>query len=276
MQYRNHISPRIIRVLTRTPLVLLLCTALLRAQSQPPPLAGIAHVAIRIHDLAASRDFYTRLGFQEAFSITKDGVVTESFIKINDRQFIELYPVTTKDPKPGFLHLCFEGSDLKAIHDDYANRGLPPTDVRKAGAGNLLFTMVGPENQNIEYTQYLPGSLHSNDGGKHLDDDRIADRIISVSIAMHDQAAARDFYINQLNFKPIAGDPMFLHMPGESGQEVEIAQSTLGTRARITLRPASLSKALRHLHKEQIPVIKLKDTVAFTDPDGNFIVLDAR
>jgi catechol 2,3-dioxygenase-like lactoylglutathione lyase family enzyme len=275
MHHRNHISPRI-GALAQMVLLLFLFTAFLRAQSQPPPLAGIAHVAIRVHDIAASRDFYANLGFQEAFSITKDGIVVESFLKVNDHQFIELYPVTAKDPKSGFLHLCFEGSDLQAIHDDYANRALSPTDVRKAGAGNLLFTMVGPEHQNIEYTQYLPGSLHSNDQGKHLDEDRIGDRILAVSLAMHDQAAARDFYINQLNFNPIAGDPMFLHMPGNSGQEVEIAQSTLGTRARIILRTDNLSKSVRRLHKERVTTTKLNETVAFTDPDGNFIILDPR
>ena len=275
MHQRRLVSSPVIRALTLSAVFLALLPTVLRAQSTPP-LAGIAHVAIRVHDIAATRDFYARLGFQEAFSLSKDGVVAESFIKINDHQFIELYPVTKESPNPAFLHVCFEASDLSAIYDDYVSHGLTPVPIRTAEAGNLLFSLTGPERQFIEYTQYLPGSLHSNDQGKHLDDDRIADHMIAVSLSMQDQAAARDVYINQLNFKPIAGDPMFLHMPGDSGQEVEIAQSTLGTRARITLRPSSLGKALRHLHKEQIPIIKLKDTVAFTDPDGNFIVLDAR
>jgi hypothetical protein len=248
----------------------------LKAQSQTPPLAGIAHIAIRVHDLAAARDFYAKLGFQEAFNLTNDGVVYESFIKINDHQFIELYPATAKDSKVGFLHLCFEGDDLNAIHDDYASRGLTPTPVRKAGAGNLLFTMVGPEHQNIEYTQYMPGSLHSNDQGKHLDEDRIADRIVSVSLAMQDTTAARDFYINQLSFKPIAGDTMFLHMPGDSGQEIEIAPATLGARARIILEAKSLSRAAHLLHKQQLTETKLKNDLVVVDPDGNIILIEAR
>jgi catechol 2,3-dioxygenase-like lactoylglutathione lyase family enzyme len=248
----------------------------LEAQSQTPPLAGIAHVAIRVHDLAATRDFYAKLGFQEAFNLARDGVVYESFIKINDHQFIELYPATVKDSKAGFLHLCFEGDDLNAIHEDYASRGLTPTPVRKAGAGNLLFTMVGPEHQNIEYTQYMPGSLHSNDQGKHLDEDRIADRMISVSLAMQDTIAARDFYINQLSFKPIAGDPMSIHLPGDSGQEIEIAPATLGTSARIILEAKSLRKAAHLLHKQQLTKAKLKNDLAVTDPDGNIILIEAK
>ena len=274
------ISQCIVRVMVRTAVALsfsfCLLTTTIKAQSQPPPLAGIAHIAIRVHDLATARDFYTKLGFQEAFNLSKDGVVNESFIKINDRQFIELYPVTAKDPKVGFLHLCFEGEDLNAIHADYVSRGLTPTPVRKAGAGNLLFTMVGPENQNIEYTQYLPGSLHSNDKGKHLDEDRIADRMVSVSLAMQDQVAAHNFYVDKLVFKPSSAEAMVLSMPGDSGQTIEIAPASLGTRARIILNAKSLGKANELLHRQQIPSTKVNSVLSFTDPDGNIILVEAR
>jgi len=248
----------------------------IEAQSQRPPLAGIAHVAIRVHDLTTARDFYDKLGFQEAFNLTKDGVVYESFIKINDHQFIELYPATAKDPKIGFLHLCFEGDDLNAIHDDYVSRGLAPTPVRKAGAGNLLFTMVGPEQQNIEYTQYMPGSLHFNDRGKHLGEDRVADRLVSVSLAMEDTRAAQDFYINKLVFKPIAGASMFLSMPGDSGQKVEIAAASLGARARIVLDTKGFGEAARFLEKQGVAAAKVKDGLTVTDPDGNILIIEAR
>jgi catechol 2,3-dioxygenase-like lactoylglutathione lyase family enzyme len=255
----------------------------LRAQTQTPPLAGIAHIAIRVRSLDASREFYEQLGFEQAFALTgKDGKVRESFIKINDHQFLELYPANPEVPKEatiGFLHVCFEGDDLQAIHDDYIQHGLTPTQVRKAGAGNLLFTLAGPIDangaaQNLEYTQYQPGSLHSSDQGKHLGEDRIADTIVSVSVAMRDPAAARDFYLNQLSFKSIAGDPMFLHMPGNSGQEVEITTAaSLGPKARFALRTSNLSKASRLLHKHQISVLKSKDTITISDPDGNLIMV---
>jgi len=247
----------------------------------PPPLNGIAHVAIRVHDLAASVAFYQKLGFEQAFDLRKNDVPYESFIKINDNQFIELYPTTDRDPSAGFLHLCFEGVDLNAIHDSYVAHGLTPTAVRKAGAGNLLFTMAGPEQpsgpQNIEYTQYMPGSLHSNDQGKHLGADRVADKLIAVALAMKDPTAARDFYINQLLFKPIAGDPMDLHMPGESGEEVEIVPAaSLGTRARLTLQSANLSKAARYLHKEGVDAVKNGESLTIKDPDGNVLLLEHR
>jgi catechol 2,3-dioxygenase-like lactoylglutathione lyase family enzyme len=264
--------------------LLSLFTKLADAQTDgtpPPPLNGIAHVAIRVHDLAASVAFYQKLGFEQAFDLRKNDVPYESFIKINDNQFLELYPTSERDPAVGFLHLCFEGVDLNAIHDDYVTRGLTPTAVRKAGAGNLLFTLAGPEQpsgpQNIEYTQYMPGSLHSNDQGKHLGADRVADKLIAVALAMKDPTAARDFYINQLLFKPIAGDQMDLHMPGESGEEVEIVPAaSLGTKARLTLESTNLSRAARYLHKEGVDAVKNGETLTIKDPDGNVLVLEHR
>jgi len=268
----------------RTLALLLASTLSLQAQ-QTPPLAGIAHIAIRVRSLDAAREFYNKLGFEEAFNLTgKDGKVNESFIKINDHQFLELYPANPDNPKLaaiGFLHVCFEGDDLQSIYDDYVSHGLTPTPVRKAGAGNMLFTLAGPIDangtaENIEYTQYMPGSLHSNDQGKHVGEDRVADSIGSVSLAMKDPAAARDFYLNQLSFKSIAGDPMFLHMPGNSGQEVEITTAaSLGARARFLLRTANLSKAARLLHKEHLSALKSKDTLTLSDPDGNLIMISS-
>lgn len=263
-----------------------LCAAVRPQAQQAPPLAGIAHIAIRVHDLAAARAFYQSLGFEEAFDLRRDNIPYESFIKVNDHQFIELYPATPKNLEPSFLHVCFEGDDLQAIHDDYIAHGLTPTAVKKAGAGNLLFTMPGPPQpigpagalipQNIEYTQYQPGSLHSNDAGKHLGPDRIADRLLSVSLAVEDPAAGREFYLNQLSFKPLPGDQMVLHLPGHSGDQVEIAQPTLGSRARITLQTSNLGRAGRRLGHEHIKTQKYGELLTFMDPDGNQILLQQR
>ena len=246
----------------------------------PPPLNGIAHVALRVHDLAASTAFYEKLGFAQAFALRKGDVPYRSFLKINDSQYIELYPVTAADPAAGFLHLCFEASDLQAISQEYESRGLTPTGIRKTAAGNLLFTLAGPMQpsgpQNIEYTQYLPGSLHSNDHGMHLASDRVADKLIAVSLAMNDPDAARDFYINQLNFNPIPGDPMVLHMPGSSGQEVNLVPAGIGTQAHITLNSENLGRAARRLHKEGLTVEKNGASLTVADPDGNVILIEAR
>jgi catechol 2,3-dioxygenase-like lactoylglutathione lyase family enzyme len=282
-QHRSgHRSARPAMHLVLFALVLFLFAPLLHAQpdTKTPPFNGIAHVALRVHDLAASVAFYEKLGFEQSFDLRKDNVPYESFLKINDTQFIELHATTPADPAPGFLSLCFEGADLQAINDDYLSHGLTPTPIRKTDAGNLRFIMGGPIQlagpQTIEYTQYLPDSLHSSDQGKHLGPDRVAEKLIAVSLPMADPSSARDFYINQLNFKPIANDPMSLHMPGESGQEVEIMPATPGSHARITMESTNLGKAARHLHKEGVFAVKNGTTLTVIDPDGNVLVLETR
>jgi catechol 2,3-dioxygenase-like lactoylglutathione lyase family enzyme len=261
--------------------VLALAVPLTAFAQQVPPLAGIAHVALRVHSLADSIAFYESLGYVQAFDLRRDNVPYESFIKINDRQFIELYPATAKTPDLGFLHLCFEGVDLQAIHDEYTSHGLQPTDVRKAGAGNLLFTLPGPLEpngpggkaipQNIEYTQYMPGSLHSNDFGQHLGKDRIADTLVGVSINFIDPAAATGFYFNDLSFRPLPGEPQTLHLPGNSGEEIKIHDAALPPW--LMLETINLAKAARRLSHEHIKFEKFPEALVFADPDGNQIVI---
>ena len=265
-------------------IVSLFFTNFSKAQSpqQTPPFNGIAHIAIRVHNLDASRDFYKKLGFDEAFALSKNGAVYQSFIKLDDRQFIELYPTTAKDPDVGFLHLCFESDNLQAVYDDYIARGVHPNfKIRKAGAGNLLFTMKGPMQasgpQNIEYTQYMPGSRHYSDRGQHLGADRVGTKLVSVTLAMQDPAAARDFYLKQLQFTPDAHHPDVFDLPGTSGEQVEIVPvASLGSKGRITLATASLKNSARLLKQAHVAFKKSRKSLAVTDPDGNLVVIEAR
>jgi catechol 2,3-dioxygenase-like lactoylglutathione lyase family enzyme len=255
-----------------------------------PPLKGIAHIAIRVKDLPESVGFYHKLGFEAPFDMKRGDVTTQSFIKVNDRQYIELYPVTDRDTQAGFLHLCFEGGDLNPIHDYYVAEGLTPIAVRKAGAGNMLFTLKGPQQfsdpQNIEYTQYMPGSHHSDDFGQHLGPDRVGDKMTVVALAMQDRAAARTFYLDKLGFRPSQTNPNRLDLPGgDSGEQVEIVPvSELGPRSSIVLSTPDLNKAEAQLKRQQVPYKRASasatdahgkthtvDMIAVTDPDGNII-----
>jgi catechol 2,3-dioxygenase-like lactoylglutathione lyase family enzyme len=244
------------------------------AQTETPLLAGIAHVAIRVSDLTRSRDFYEKLGFQQAFTLTKDGVTTESFIKVNDRQYIEIYPEQQSSQKIGFMHICFEGDDLEARNREYLARGLSPTPVKRAGAGNLLYTMEGPEKQNIEYTQYMPGSLHSNDQGKHLGASRISKQIVAVSITLNDPNAAEAFYTQKLGFRPLqrfgAMGRIALQLPGPSLQVVQFA--TEGAAFAIYFPVSNLRDTAARLHTLGLPVERLGSMLTVQDPDDNRIV----
>jgi catechol 2,3-dioxygenase-like lactoylglutathione lyase family enzyme len=260
---------------------------------QLPPLNGIAHIAIRVKDIAASLAFYHKLGYDQAFAMTaKDGTVSQSFLKLDDRQFIELYPVSDRDKDVGFMHLCFEGADLNALHDAYVAEGLTPISVRTAGAGNLLFTMKGLQQysvpQNIEYTQYMPGSLHSKDFGQHLGPDRVGDKMTVVALAMQDPAAARAFYIDKLGFTPTPGSANRLTLPGSSGEQVEIVPAAeLGARSSIILTTPDLNKSEAQLKRQEVAYQRASassadakgkarkiEMISVTDPDGNIVRIE--
>ena len=121
------------------------------SSAQPLALRGITHVALRIADLPASAAFYQRLGFEQAFRFDDSGAPVVDFRKINDHQFIELYPRTADSQPLGLMHICFEADDLARLRAEYLKRNLQPTPVNKARAGNLLFSIHDPEGQVLEY-----------------------------------------------------------------------------------------------------------------------------
>jgi len=211
---------------------LMLIGGLLAAWSwaQSPPLSGIAHVAFRVSDIPAARDFYEKLGFEQFFEFSQNGKTTQAFLKINDRQFIELYPRGDGSEPLGLMHICYEADDLAPVNSEYVKRGLKPSPVRKAGAGNLLFVLRDPEDQVIEYTQYMPGSRHSEDRGKHLGSRRISQQLTAVTVPVRDVAAERAFYTSGLGFEAEGSAPV-LRIPG-------------GSRQRVTLTPAPAKPAL--------------------------------
>ena len=159
----------------------LLCAAV--ASAQPLALHGIAHVAFRIADLQTSATFYRGLGFEEAFRFDDSGRTAVDFLKINDHQFIELYPRTSDSQPLGMMHICFEADDLEALRNEYLKRNLEPTALNKARAGNLLFSLQDPQGQVVEYLQYLPGSLHFEDRGRHLGERRISQHLVRALAA---------------------------------------------------------------------------------------------
>jgi catechol 2,3-dioxygenase-like lactoylglutathione lyase family enzyme len=262
----------LIQNLTRTPkkvrilILVLFCTPALRAQSTS--LSGIAHVALRVSDLAKSRDFYHSLGFEQAFEFTDAGKTSVAFVKVNDRQFVELYP-RTSDTQPGVLmHICFEASDIESVRNAYLKRGLQPAEIKKARAGNLLFVMYDPEGQLLEYTQYLPDSLHSLDHGKHLGEQRVSDHLLEATSAVKDIVAERAFYTAKLNFESVSLTGAEFLITGNSGDKMALQTQTSTPRPRIKFAVASVKATVRELRSRGFHVQKSHGTASVTDPDG--------
>jgi catechol 2,3-dioxygenase-like lactoylglutathione lyase family enzyme len=246
----------------------LLCAPGLVAQSLD--LSGIAHVAFRVDDLQKARDFYQTLGFEQAFEFGDAGKTRVAFIKINDRQFIELYARKDDAQPGGLLHICFEASDIESVRNAYVKQGLQPTEVKKFPAGNLLFVLHDPEGQLLEYTQYLPESLHSKDRGQHLGAHRISERLFEATAGVRDMQAEREFYISKLSFEAQASSDTLLYLPGKSGDKVQL--QSLTAKPSISFAVRDVRHAAHDLRARGFKVQKHHGEVSITGPDGAVIV----
>jgi len=181
-----------------------------------PPIIGIAHIGLKTDNLAAAREFYGHtLGFQEPFTVqiaptsTSDlggppGGRVMSFFKVNDHQYIELFPELASPKEDRLSHIAFETTDIHALRDYLAAQGVPVPDALKPGvAGNLSFMVKDPDGHSVEFVEYLPGSLHSRNFGKFLPDSRISQHMIHVGVTVRDRAAADRFYKDILGFQSI-------------------------------------------------------------------------
>jgi catechol 2,3-dioxygenase-like lactoylglutathione lyase family enzyme len=241
--------------------------------AQPSSQTGIAHLAFRVADLDATRAFYNKLGFEQFFEAKQGERTTQAFLKVNDHQFIELYPRTESSQPLGLMHICYESSNIESLHAELVQRGVAISDVRKAGAGNLLMTMKDPEDQTIEYTQYMPGSRHFEDRGKHLGDKRVARVMVAATSPARDAEGIRSFYIDKLGFRRVDPGPSTrLRMPGDSGNEVDIPPAGPDGKSGVRFGVADLKRAREGLTSLGLIVTATpRDNPALltvTDPDG--------
>jgi catechol 2,3-dioxygenase-like lactoylglutathione lyase family enzyme len=241
------------------------------AAERPPrePLVGIAHVALRVRDVEKSREFYKLLGFEEAFEFTDPGKPPVSYVKINDHQFIELYGRGDDSQAIGIMHVCYEASDIEAVRKEYDSLGIIAPQTRKARAGNLLFSIHDPDEQIIEYTQYLPGSLHYTDRGKHLGEGRVSKRLQRVVVTVKDVAIATNFYTEKLGFQNLgAGHGLRLSLPGKSGEELGLESAAPTAKPTLAFAVPDVERTAKELKRRGLIVATGHVPETVTDPDG--------
>jgi lactoylglutathione lyase len=125
-----------------------------------------------------------------------------TYFKVNDHQYIEVFPELKSETEDRLSHIAFETVNIQQLRDYLASNGVKVPEKLKLGLdGNVSMMIPDPDGHNVEFVEYVPGSLHSNNFGKFLPDTRISDRIIHVGITVHDRAAADNFYQEILGFR---------------------------------------------------------------------------
>jgi catechol 2,3-dioxygenase-like lactoylglutathione lyase family enzyme len=170
-----------------------------------PHITGLSHMALYVHDFEKSRAFYKDfLGFAEPYSLTnKDGSIHLTWIKINDRQSIELFPETTYNTDR-LYHVALETDDAVGMRDYLVAHGVKaPDKVGKGKIGNLNYFIKDPDGHIVEIVQYAPDGWTRLNAGKFLPDTRIATNLPHMGILVGDVDAAKKFYEGILGFHEI-------------------------------------------------------------------------
>jgi catechol 2,3-dioxygenase-like lactoylglutathione lyase family enzyme len=245
--------------------------------AQTGQITGIAHIAYRVSDLDKEVAFLQKLGYEESFGFTNAaGKTTEVFVKVNDRQFIEVYPQTEPSQSLGWMHVCYESDDINALYTALTAHGLKPAEVRKAGAGNLISSLKDPEDRVTEFTQYMPGSRHTLDKGLHLGEHRISEQMLGFELPVPDVEAARKFYVSGMGFEARYGRmALRLSLSGVPDLRIQIRKAAAGASPETLFRVSDAAKAAQQLQAQGLTVRQARNHAIVNDPDGNTFVFVA-
>ena len=254
----------------------LICAVTATSIAQPPPpgagIVGIAHVTFRVSDLDREIAFLGRLGYEESFAMPGGAKAMEVFIKINDHQFIELFPQTDPSQPLGLMHVCYEAGDLNALEKYFDSEGLRPSPVRKAAAGNIISSMKDPEGRVIEFTQYMPGSRHTLDRGKHLGERRVSDELLGFDLPVRDGAAQKEFYTDIGFEAEEANGNVRLTSPGAPNLHIELHPMRPGSQPQFLFPVPDARKAAGELKDAGVRADRNNKLIFVRDPEGNAFV----
>ena len=186
-------------------MILLILFVLLPAMAtERPPIVGIANFVIKTDNLEESRKFYTGvLGYEEVFKHKRPGTTVEFVVfKVNDHQYIEVSQTLANEADDKLIQIGFETKDARKLRDYLFEQGLmTPTKLAKDPDGNYSFVVKDPEGHNVEFVEYVKGSLHSKNFGNSISSRRISDHMLHAGVHVKDSAGQDKFYKDILGFR---------------------------------------------------------------------------
>jgi lactoylglutathione lyase len=184
-------------------LVLAFAAAVSAQPAKRPPITGVAHAALYVSDVTQARMFYKDLlGYEEPFDLKNpDGSLSLTFIKINDRQYVEIFPEREKG-SDRLNHISIETTDAEAMRAYLASKGVAvPEKVNRNRIGNASFNVKDPDGHTVEITQYLPDGASVREKGKFVGAKAISARMAHVGILVGSLEPAIKFYRDILGFE---------------------------------------------------------------------------
>ncbi len=184
---------------------LLFASLLFGQEAKRPRILGVAHIALYVSDIEKSRAFYKDfLGYGESFLLNKpDGSLSLTFIKINERQYIELFP-GLETGADRLNHISIETDNAEAMRAYLASKGVKvPDKVGKGRIGNSNFNVKDPDGHAVEIVQYESSGWSVRDKGKAIGANRVSARMMHLGIIVGAVEPAMKFYRDILGFSEI-------------------------------------------------------------------------
>jgi len=297
------VSVRCLPALVLSALAACSCANLCAQSSQPvrPKITGISHVGYFVSDLPKALNFWHDFfGYDEYFELKKPGTndVRIAFIKINDRQHIELFTDPPPAPPNQMSHLCFSVDNVEQMRAYLRSKGysVPAGNGGTTKAGDYAFEINDPDGTLIEFAQMLPTGKEAQAAGKFEPATRIANSIYHVGFLVGNATKSMAFYEDVLGFKETwrgGRDPKVLswiNLQVPDGTDyIELMlysqlPKTFGTQNHTSLAVPDMQKAIETL--EARPAFKTygkplemrtgvngKRQVNIYDPDGTRVEL---
>ncbi len=179
-----------------------------RAQNAPaerPKITGISHAAYFVSDLPKALGFWhDLLGFDEYTTLNRPGTdaVRIAFVKINDRQHIELFTDAPAQPPSMMSHLCFSVSNVEEMRAYLRSKGfdVKPGNGGKTQTGDYAFEIKDPDGTLVEFVQSLPTGIEAESAGKFIPNTRISNAIYHVGFLVGNLDKSLAFYEGVLGF----------------------------------------------------------------------------
>ncbi len=184
-------------------ILLLFCLQAMAVEPPRPKITGAAHVALFVADVEKSRAFYKDLlGYGEPFDLkTPSGELSLTFIKINERQYLEIFPEKEKD-SDRLNHVSVETDDIEGMRTYLGAKGVKvPEKLSNNRIGNRSFNVKDPDGHTLEFVQYLAGGASVREKGKFLGAQRISTRMAHFGILVGNLEASQKFYHDILGFQ---------------------------------------------------------------------------
>ena len=188
-------------------------------------------------------------------------------MKVNDRQYIELYPGLEPGRDERLAHVCLETPISPPSPPHWPPPGFPIHAAQGCG-GEHSQLAEGPRRQPDRVPSIPSGSLHLNTQGRALGANRIGSRLPHAGIVTRDVAAGAGWYRKRL--ASLAAITSGLHTGG-GDRGTSGAHRHRGLVASTSVLPV----LARGLPKERLKVRATDASADIYDPDGTRVELIA-